>query len=122
MIYPESVWHEGGIRRAAGAAHPAIGAESLGVEQVARRAGLSPRQTEVALLLVRRLTNREIAERLGLRESTVRRHVEAVFMRLGISGRRQVEVRLRLAGEEGRHGRRRSGRYARPQEEDPDAW
>jgi DNA-binding CsgD family transcriptional regulator len=57
--------------------------------------GLTPRQAQVALLLVDGCTNLAIAQRLGVTESTVRRHMEAIFDRLGVRTRAAVVGRLR---------------------------
>jgi DNA-binding CsgD family transcriptional regulator len=62
--------------------------------------GLTSRQAEVAVLLVDGLTNVAIAARLGVTESTVRRHMEAIFERLEVRSRAAVVGRLRA----GRHG------------------
>jgi DNA-binding CsgD family transcriptional regulator len=51
---------------------------------------LTPRQKQVAFLLVLRLSNREIAERLAISEHTVKRHVEMVLLKLGVGSRRQL--------------------------------
>jgi DNA-binding CsgD family transcriptional regulator len=56
---------------------------------------LSPRQTAVARLLARRCTNPEIAAELNIRQSTVRRHTEHVFLRLGVNSRRDVDKAIR---------------------------
>jgi DNA-binding CsgD family transcriptional regulator len=56
--------------------------------------GLTPRQAEVAVLLVEGLTNASIAARLGITDSTVRRHMEAIFERLGVRSRAAVVGRL----------------------------
>lgn len=45
-----------------------------------RRFGLTPRQAEVALLLARRRTNREVARALHISPYTARRHTEKVLM------------------------------------------
>lgn len=58
------------------------------------RFGLTDRQTEVALLLARRLSNREIADALSISPHTARHHTEMVLRRLGISSRRKVRPRL----------------------------
>ena len=80
---------------------PAIGdAESL-VAQVRhflglprlRRAvptGLTARQTEVAALVADGLTNRQMAERLGITERSAESHVERIRLRLGFRSRSQV--------------------------------
>jgi DNA-binding NarL/FixJ family response regulator len=68
--------------------------DALSDADLARAAGLSRRQAAVARMVAWRLTNREIGERLGLSQSTVRRHIEVVFMRFDLHGRRQVEAVL----------------------------
>lgn len=59
------------------------------------RFGLTRRQSEVALLLARRLTDPEIAERLCISPHTARSHSEAVLGKLGLSDRREVGATLR---------------------------
>jgi DNA-binding CsgD family transcriptional regulator len=59
--------------------------------------GLTRRQAEVAVLLVDGLTNAAIAQRLEITDSTVRRHMEAIFDRLGVRSRAAVVGRLRSA-------------------------
>lgn len=70
-------------------------------DTVAERSGLTPRQAEVALLLARRLSNREIATALVISPYTARRHTEVVLRRLGLRSRRGVRRRL-LEGEPAR--------------------
>ena len=53
-------------------------------------ASLSDREHEVASLVLDRLTNREIAERLVLSEKTVERHLSRVFRKLDVSSRVDV--------------------------------
>lgn len=60
--------------------------------------GLTQRQAEVAMLLVDGLTNAQIARRLGVSVSTVRKHLEAVFQRLGVQSRAAVVGVLHGAG------------------------
>lgn len=64
------------------------------VAELGQRFGLTPRQAEVARLLVERRTDREIADTLGISFSTARRHAEAVLAKLGVSSRRDVRRRL----------------------------
>jgi ATP/maltotriose-dependent transcriptional regulator MalT len=52
-----------------------------------RPSGLTDRELEVLRLVARGCTNREIADELVLSEHTVRRHLQNVFGRLGVSSR-----------------------------------
>ena len=68
------------------------------------RAGLQPppltrRERQMLELVVEGLTNREIAERLYLAESTVKRHLSSTFRRLGVSSRREAAAAV-LASEQ----------------------
>jgi pimeloyl-ACP methyl ester carboxylesterase len=80
---------------------PAIGDAAAVVEEVRRflalprlrRAvptGLTARQTEVAALVADGLTNREVAERLGITERSAESHLERIRLRLGFRSRSQV--------------------------------
>jgi DNA-binding CsgD family transcriptional regulator len=57
--------------------------------------GLTERQAEIALLLVDGLTNDQIARKLTIAPGTVRKHLEAVFERLGVPSRAAAVGRLR---------------------------
>lgn len=63
---------------------------------VADTHGLTPRQSEVGLLLAERRTNKEIAVALSISVHTARHHVEAVLGHLGVD-RRGVSAKLGLA-------------------------
>jgi pimeloyl-ACP methyl ester carboxylesterase len=52
--------------------------------------GLTARQSEVAALVADGLTNREIAERLGITERSAESHLERIRLRLGFRSRAQV--------------------------------
>ncbi len=80
---------------------PSIGDTSAVVRQVRRFLGLralrerSPvqltaRQSEVAALVSRGMTNREIAARLGITERSAESHVERIRLRLGFRSRAQI--------------------------------
>lgn len=51
---------------------------------------LTARQLEVAALVAEGLTNRQIAERLGIEERSAEGHVERIRQRLGFSSRTQI--------------------------------
>ncbi|MDR9451167.1 MAG: LuxR C-terminal-related transcriptional regulator [Acidimicrobiia bacterium] len=58
-------------------------------------AGLSPRQLEVALQLAEGGTNRAIANRLGMAEGTVRKHLERIYRLLDVSDRASAIAQIR---------------------------
>jgi DNA-binding NarL/FixJ family response regulator len=53
---------------------------------------LSPRQLEVAALIARGFTNRQIADELVITEGTAANHVKAILASLGLQSRVQVAV------------------------------
>jgi DNA-binding NarL/FixJ family response regulator len=53
---------------------------------------LSPREREVAALIVRGQSNRQIAQTLVISERTVENHVSNILSRLGMETRAQVAV------------------------------
>jgi len=56
---------------------------------------LTWREQEVLTLLVKRLTNREIGDRLHLAETTVKSHVGSIISKLGVKNRRQAVERAK---------------------------
>jgi DNA-binding NarL/FixJ family response regulator len=68
------------------AARPAAGALPVSIEAL----GLTPRQTEVLVLLLQGQPNKAIARELGLSVETVKDHVAAVLRSLGVSSRTQA--------------------------------
>lgn len=80
-----------------------VGSEPLpDARTLGERFGLTARQAEVALLLARRLSNREVARALSISRHTARHHTEMVLLKLGLTSRR--EVRARIAGGDGAGG------------------
>lgn len=60
--------------------------------------GLTDRQGQVLGLMVRGLSNRDIADQLGLSEGTVKIHATAVFKTLGVNSRTQALVAVARYG------------------------
>lgn len=79
---------------ALGAAVRAVTAGFVCVPRVARRLVAKPtfshREKEVLALLVAGMTNRQIAGRLYLSESTVKTHVTSAFVKLGVRSRKEA--------------------------------
>jgi DNA-binding CsgD family transcriptional regulator len=65
-----------------------------GDNDLRRRFRLTPRESEVARLLADRLSNEEIARRLGISVNTARSHCERVLQKLGIHTRNRVRNAL----------------------------
>jgi len=49
--------------------------------------GLSPREKDVAVLLLQGLTTRQISSSLGIKESTVSSYCKSLYKKLGINSR-----------------------------------
>jgi DNA-binding NarL/FixJ family response regulator len=59
-----------------------------------RLASLSPQQMRVLALVAEGLLNKQIADRLGVQERTVKAHLTSIFERLGVRNRTQAGVLL----------------------------
>ena len=57
---------------------------------VKRTGLLAPREREVATLVTEGMTNREIADRMSIREGTVEAHVQHILNKLGMNTRAQI--------------------------------
>ncbi len=55
---------------------------------------LTKREREVFELLIKNFTTKEIAEKLGISEKTVRNHISNVMQKLGVKGRSGAVVEL----------------------------
>jgi DNA-binding NarL/FixJ family response regulator len=81
----ESIWTREELRRVTGAlATPRVGAE---VE-----VPLTKRENEVLKQLAFGLTNKEIAQALGISYETVKEHVQHILRKIGVSDRTQAAV------------------------------
>ncbi|MGE3077372.1 MAG: pentapeptide repeat-containing protein [Dehalococcoidia bacterium] len=76
----------------------------------AEAAALTERECEIARLLEQRLTNAEIAERLGITFATAKWHTSQVLSKVGAERREQVPERLAALAED-RIARRRGERH-----------
>ena len=54
------------------------------------QAGLTKRETEVAVLVLKCMSNAEIAEELFISETTVKKHMSNIFAKLNINKREQI--------------------------------
>ena len=59
---------------------------------------LTPQQTRVLIMLGRGLLNKQIAYELKISEATIKAHVSAVLMKLGVDSRTQAVIRLSQLG------------------------
>lgn len=74
----------------------AVTVRELGIEReaFARRYGLSPREAEVAELVLRGYANPMIASALGIAPTTTKRHLTRIFDKIGVDSRTQLVSRL----------------------------
>ena len=68
------------------------------LDRRAAAATISPREQELLQVLAEGLTNREIATRLVLEESTIRTHLRNIYRKLGVNSRLQAIQRAREIG------------------------
>lgn len=55
-----------------------------------RKFGLTPRESEIVAEIVKGLTNKELAEKLGISEDTIKRHLSNIFNKTGASHRLEL--------------------------------
>ncbi len=84
-------WLPPALRTVVGSAKSLPGDAAL----ASRLASLSPQQFRVLVLVAEGLLNKQIADRLGVQERTVKAHLTAIFERLGVRNRTQASVVLR---------------------------
>jgi NarL family two-component system response regulator LiaR len=76
------------------ALHPTVAARLMRQGSTARLAhdDLTAREREVLRLMVEGLANKQIAQRLGIGEKTIKTHVSRVLAKLGVADRTQAAV------------------------------
>lgn len=55
---------------------------------------LTPRETEISVLVAEALSNKEIAAMLGISEQTVKNHLVSIYLKLGISSRGHLMIHV----------------------------
>ena len=68
--------------------------------QILPNASLTARETQILQLVIRRLSNQEIADALGIKERTVRFHVFNIFNKLRVQNRGDLQVALERLSQE----------------------
>ena len=63
-------------------------------DEVVRGLGLSKREREIALMVVRGQTNKEIAQQLGIVEQTAKDHLRSIFFKAGVNSRARLIAKL----------------------------
>lgn len=64
-----------------------IAMDTDAIQRNCERHGLSPRETEIAVLLCQRLSRQEVADRLFISERTVDKHTQNIFAKANVSNR-----------------------------------
>jgi non-specific serine/threonine protein kinase len=90
-----AAWSEGRTMSPEQAVEYALSAEDTSPRavpepHVAAPGSLTPREEEIALLIARGLTNRQIASELSVSEHTVANHVAKILRKLGLGSRSQI--------------------------------
>jgi two-component system nitrate/nitrite response regulator NarL len=72
------------------------GAVEIAIESWLR--GLTPREYQVALLVGRGLSNKEVGRELGVSDGTVKLHMHNIFQKLGARSRYVIIQRMVSSG------------------------
>ena len=89
LVQTERLAHEGPL---GAAAYVVLGLKGVVADRPAETGPLSVREREVAALIARGRTNRQIAEELVIAERTVAAHVEHIMTKLDFASRTQIGV------------------------------
>lgn len=68
--------------------------------QILPNTSLTARETQILQLVIRRLSNSEIADALGIKERTVRFHIFNIFSKLRVEDRGDLQVALERSSQE----------------------
>lgn len=72
-----------------------VGVESHeAFETLMKGCGLTNRESEIAWLLYRGFTNRQIGEELFIAETTVKKHVSHIYEKMQVSGRKEFRAKI----------------------------
>ena len=71
---------------------PAEQPQQTSVDRTRKLSRLSGREREVMLLTVEGLSNKEIARRLNMSESTVKVHLRSIYRKLAVNNRTKLAV------------------------------
>lgn len=72
---------------------PQLSAEATRADTQREKSLLSPRERELVTLVRQGLRNREIAEKLGITEGTVKVYLHSVFEKTGVANRTELAIR-----------------------------
>ena len=68
------------------------------IEGLIEEAGINPREAEIFRLMIDGCTNKQMAATLFISESTVKKHINAVYHKLGVSNRMGLAARVQQIG------------------------
>lgn len=72
-----------------------VGVESHAAFEILMKGyGLTNRESEIAWLLYRGYTNRQIGEELFIAETTVKKHVSHIYEKMQVSGRKEFRAKV----------------------------
>jgi DNA-binding NarL/FixJ family response regulator len=89
---------DGGIAIPEGYTATAATSDDASRQTLARLATLTPQQLRVLGMLSEGLLNKQIAFKLGVSEATIKAHVSAILLKLGVDSRTQAVIALNKCG------------------------
>jgi DNA-binding NarL/FixJ family response regulator len=89
---------DGGIAVPEGYNATAATSDDASRQTLARLATLTPQQLRVLGMLSEGLLNKQIAYKLGVSEATIKAHVSAILLKLGVDSRTQAVIALNKCG------------------------